>query len=114
MDKEELIKAIETHINDNMDCGGCVLQGECTSGKCIDVLFKNSLQYLKKEKEPAPAGTDTSSKCNELQSNNTMKLKICQEIAKNLITIQDDQMGDIYTSGYVQAMREILMILDRF
>ena len=105
MDREELIKAIETHINDNTGCGGCVLQGECTSGKCIDVLFKN---------EPAPAGTDTSSKCNELQPNNTMKLKICQEIAKNLIIIQDDQMGDIYTSGYVQAMREILMILDRF
>lgn len=111
MDREELIKAIETHINDNMGCGGCVLQGECTSGKCIYVLFKNSLQYLKKEKEPAPVGTDTSPKCNELQNNNTIKLNIYQAMIRKYIAIRGKDNKE-YSNGYIQAIKDILDTLD--
>lgn len=110
MTKEEIINRLDCCIGRKADCKNCPMNGE---DLCAEKLYRETIRLLK-ENEPASAGTDTSSKCNELQSNNTMKLKICQEIAKNLITIQDDQMGDIYTSGYVQAMREILMILDRF
>ena len=106
---EEEIIEMAKQCASHKTCDNCKFSNFKTD--CNTVLAK---YIVEKENEPAPAGTDTSSKCNELQSNNTMKLKICQEIAKNLITIQDDQMGDIYTSGYVQAMRGILMILDRF
>lgn len=108
--KEETIKTIEICFS-NRSCEKCPMGNP--DDNCSNIMLKNALFYLK-ENEPAPSSNDTSSRCNELQINNTMKMKICQAMAKNLIAIQDEKMDELYTTGYLQAMREILMILDTF
>lgn len=103
MDKETILKAAEhCTIEYSGDCSGCPLSGK----GCISIFT----QYIiDKENEPAPAGTDTSSKKNYYQLNDTAKLQICQEA---LLTIGDRiaevDDSDTYILGYVHAVLDIL------
>lgn len=92
MNKEEILKAAEhCTIEYSGDCSGCPLSGK----GCISIFT----QYIiNKENEPAPAGTDTSSKNNNLQLNDTAKLQICQEalekIKENLLMIYEGMTNE--------------------
>ena len=92
MDKETILKAAEhCTIEYSGNCSGCPLSGK----GCISIFT----QYIiNKENEPAPAGTDTSSKNNNLQLNDTAKLQICQEkiadIKEDLLLIYEDMTNE--------------------
>lgn len=92
MDKETILKAAEhCTIEYSGNCSGCPLSGK----GCISIFT----QYIiNKENEPAPAGTDTSSKKNYYQLNDNTKLKICQEVLKeikeSLLLIYEDMTNE--------------------
>ena len=107
--KEETIKAIEICFSDR-GCNECPLH--CPDEDCSDLLLKNALHHLK-ENEPAPSANDTSSKCNELQNNDIMKLKICQAMIKSFFPITSKNNGELYNRGYLQSIKNTLDILDK-
>lgn len=76
MSREKIITGLDNCVgNGNSYCKNCPFQG---IDDCADILFEKAKELLK-ENEPAPSANDTSSKCNELQINNTINLAICQE-----------------------------------
>lgn len=92
--KEQTIKALKKCV-DEKGCKNCPLLGTLN---CRTHLFEISKKYIEQENEPAPAGTDTSSKRNELQLNNIAKSKICQEkienIKESLLTIYEGMTNE--------------------
>lgn len=92
MTKEEILKAAEhCTIEYSGNCSGCPLSGK----GCISIFT----QYIiNKENEPAPAGTDTSSKNNNYQLNDSANLAICQEkiadIKEDLLLIYEDMTNE--------------------
>lgn len=65
---------------------------------------------LETENEPAPATTDTSSKTNNLQVNDSTLFSICQEgllkIIDRILSYSND--ADMYAVGYLQAIYDVL------
>lgn len=94
MTKEEILKAAEhCTIEYSGNCSGCPLSGK----GCISIFT----QYIiNKENEPAPAGTDTSSKKNYYQLNDNTKLKICQEVLLKAV-------GELEFSTYAEEAEYI-------
>lgn len=92
--KDELTKILEI-CGKGEGCEGCPM--DSPNNACTDILLKNALCYLK-ENEPAPAGTDTSSKNNNLQLNDTADLRICQEkiadIKEDLLLIYEGMTNE--------------------
>ena len=93
MTKEEVIEAVKVCILGE-NCDNCQLRDKLT---CQEELLDETLKLLK-ENEPAPAGTDTSSKENKSQLNDTAKLRICQEalkeIKESLLLIYEDMTNE--------------------
>ena len=73
MTKEEIIEMAKQCAENDGNCVNCKW---CDHAGC-DVDFAKYI--VEKENEPAPAGTDTSSKKNYYQLNDNTKLEICQE-----------------------------------
>ena len=99
MDKETILKAAEhCTIEYSGNCSGCPLSGK----GCISIFT----QYIiNKENEPAPAGTDTSSKENYYQLNDSTKLGICQGALPDLIT----ELKCITYSKDIECMNERIL-----
>ena len=99
MTKEEILKAAEhCTIECSGNCSGCPLSGK----GCISIFT----QYIiNKENEPAPAGTDTSSKNNNLQLNDTANLRICQEQLERLKI----ELKCITYSSDIECMKERIL-----
>lgn len=95
MTKEEIIEMAKQCAS-HKTCDNCKFSN-FSDGEtdCNTVLAK---YIVDKENEPAPAGTDTSSKNNNLQLNDTANLRICQEkiadIKEDLLLIYEDMTNE--------------------
>ena len=97
MNKEEIIEMAKQCAS-HKTCDNCKFSN-FSDGEtdCNTVLAK---YIVDKENEPAPAGTDTSSKKNYYQLNDNTKLKICQEVLLKAV-------GELEFSTYAEEAEYI-------
>ena len=103
--REQTINVIEC-CNSDM-CEVCALYDYAN---CVELRNKNIIHYLK-EKEPAPAATETSSENKNLHLDDSTSYAFCQAIKDGIEMIKHDSViafsGEMPINDYIARLAEI-------